>query len=681
MIQEKIVFVEGMTCSACEARIEKALRSLDGVLFAKARLRGGRVEIRYDEGRIAPEAFGAAIERAGYTLRARKGAGTAVALGIGIVLAAGYMFASAAGLFNAFPTADVSLSLGMLFVIGLLTSVHCTAMCGGIAISASLPPEAATKALPLPRREGMDLARLRPGILYNLGRVVSYTIVGGLVGGIGSVFSFSSVAKGALTAAAGLFMLLLGLKMLGLIPRLPRASGLLPAALRRRLGAASTALGRRGTLAVGLLNGLMPCGPLQTMQLYALGTGSALAGALSMLVFSAGTVPLLLAFGLAATMLPRRFLPAMLKASAVLVMVLGVATFARAAALAGVALPQLPSLASSGGRVSAALADTALAGAGAVPLGAAGAIPAGAIPAGAASADGPAIARIRNGVQTVTTVFDANDYAPFVVQAGVPVRWTIRIAEKDLTSCNSTLIVPGYGIQKTLQAGDNLVEFTPKAAGVVPYSCWMGMIRSRITVVPDLASYGPPPSASTAQESAQGGAQGTSQADSQSGSQPGSQSGAQAGSLGDRLSGLLGQGGGSSLAGVSGGPVPVDVIGMPVVHDGVQEITIKVTAAGYSPAAIVLQKGMKAIIRFEPDQLTSCNSRVVFPTYNGSLDLARGQLATPPIMVTGDFPFDCWMGMLHGYVKAVDSLSKVNLAQVKREIGSYRPAGGSCCSG
>jgi sulfite exporter TauE/SafE len=413
-------------------------------------------------------------------------------------------------------------------------------------IAPSLPPEAKARvhALPLPRREGMDAARLRPGILYNLGRVVSYTIVGGLVGGIGSAFSFSPVAKGALTAAAGLFMLVLGLKMLGLIPRLPRLSRFVPAALRRRLGAASAAVAKRGPLAVGLLNGLMPCGPLQTMQLYALGTGSALAGALSMLVFATGTVPLLLAFGLAATMLPRRFLPSMLKASAVLVMVLGIATFARAAALAGVALPQLPSLALAGGR--AGIAGAAVAGAGSAPLDAAAAIS-----AGAAAGDLPIKASIVNGVQTVTTVFDANDCAPFVVQAGLPVKWTIRIAEKDLTSCNSTLIVPGYGIQKTLQAGDNLIEFTPKASGVVPYSCWMGMIRSRITVVPDLASYGPPSSDQTAQ----GGAQDTSQA------------GSQASSLGDHLSGLLGQG--SNQAGASGGPVPVGVIGMPVVHNGI----------------------------------------------------------------------------------------------------------------
>ena len=48
---------------------------------------------------------------------------------------------------------------------------------------------------------------------------------------------------------------------------------------------------------VGLLNGFMPCGPLQTMQLFALGTGSAFKGALSMLIFSLGTVPLMLTFG------------------------------------------------------------------------------------------------------------------------------------------------------------------------------------------------------------------------------------------------------------------------------------------------------------------------------------------------------------------------------------------------
>ena len=52
------------------------------------------------------------------------------------------------------------------------------------------------------------------------------------------------------------------------------------------------------TFIIGLLNGLMPCGPLQAMQIYALGTGSFIKGALSMFLFSLGTVPLMLMVGI-----------------------------------------------------------------------------------------------------------------------------------------------------------------------------------------------------------------------------------------------------------------------------------------------------------------------------------------------------------------------------------------------
>ena len=53
--------------------------------------------------------------------------------------------------------------------------------------------------------------------------------------------------------------------------------------------------------------------------------------------------------------------------------------------------------------------------------------------------------------------------------------------------------MPAYGIQRKLVAGDNLIEFTPKKAGGIAYSCWMGMIRSGITVVRDIGSIGAVP--------------------------------------------------------------------------------------------------------------------------------------------------------------------------------------------
>jgi plastocyanin domain-containing protein len=48
------------------------------------------------------------------------------------------------------------------------------------------------------------------------------------------------------------------------------------------------------------------------------------------------------------------------------------------------------------------------------------------------------------------------------------------------------MVIPAYGIEKKLEAGTNVVEFTPAKSGTVGYSCWMGMIRSTITVVQDI---------------------------------------------------------------------------------------------------------------------------------------------------------------------------------------------------
>jgi uncharacterized protein len=628
-------FVEGMTCSSCEARVASALRGIDGVFEAKVSLRGGAALVDFDDEKVSLETMKAAIAKAGYSVKDRKSsAGTMLALGIGLVLVAAYMIATQAGLFNSLPKVDATIGYGMLFVIGLLTSVHCVAMCGGIALSQSLPVGAARGRGQL-RSERLE--RLGPGLLYNGGRVLSYTIVGAVVGALGSAFSFSPIVKGLIAGAAGLFMVLLGLKMLGLVSRLPSGQRLLPPRFREGFGRFGASFRRRGPFAVGLLNGLMPCGPLQTMQLYALGTGSALAGALSMFIFSAGTVPLMLVFGFAAAFLPRRFVPVMVRASAVLVMFLGILTFARAASLAGVALPSLP------------IRPAGIAAGPSVGPNAAARALAASTPA---SSQGPLVATLEGGTQTVTTAFSDGQYVPFVVKAGVPLKWIIRVTADDLNGCNNPVTVPAYGIKKTLVPGDNLVEFTPKKEGVIGYTCWMGMVRSTITVVSDLGAAGN--LAPGQGPLAQGGAQG-----------PG--------------------GGCCSGAGnpaFAGGRVPVDSVGLPVIKDGVQEITVDVSDQGYRPAALVLQKGMKAIIRFKARGLSSCTSQVIFPEYNGGLDLAKGQLETPPIPITADFTFQCSMGMLHGYVKTVDDLSKIDMRKIKAEIGAYRAAGGGgggCC--
>ena len=425
-----------MTCSACEARIAKTLAAMDGVVTVSVSLKGGQAHLEYDDLKTNLVAIKAAVEKIGYTV-GDNNKSTTIAVGIGILLAALYMLANAAGLFNSIPTINASLGYGMLFVVGVLTSVHCIAMCGGIALSQSVAN------LPLAGK----FKRMTPGFLYNGGRVVSYTLVGGIVGALGAAFSFSPVAKGLLSAAAGIFMVLLGLKMLGVLSGLPKISGIRFALLQKNVSRFSTAMKKRGPFAVGLLNGLMPCGPLQTMQLYALGTGSFIAGALSMFIFSIGTVPLMLGFGLAAAFIPKKLIPVMVKASAVLVMFLGLLTLGRAATLSGIGSQSgaWNSTASSGKLIRAA---------------------------------------VEGGFQTVTTDFGSTGYyLPFTVQTGIPVKWTIKVTEDGLNGCNNPITIPSYGIEKTLVPGDNLIEFTPLKEGQIVYTCWMGMISSRITVV------------------------------------------------------------------------------------------------------------------------------------------------------------------------------------------------------
>lgn len=468
------IFVVDMTCSSCAALITLALERLEGVTAAKVILKGGRADIEYDDDRTTIGAMKAAIEKAGYTVGKNNKTGTAIAVGIGMILAALYMIASAAGLFNSIPSINSSLGYGMLFLVGLLTSVHCVAMCGGIALSQSVAKlgsgQVSSEELRVVSADG-NFKKLFPGLLYNGGRVVSYTIVGGVVGAFGAAFSFSPVMKGIIAGAAGLFMILLGLKMLGVLSGLPRFSRLIPPPLRDASARFSTVLGKRGPFAVGILNGLMPCGPLQTMQLYALGTGSFFAGALSMFIFSVGTVPLMLVFSLAAAFIPRKFVPVMVKACAILVVFLGVITLGRAAALAGIALPEIPIRGTGLTQLSASISGRQAADR----------------PENR-SAGGLVRATLQDGVQTVLTDFGSSGYyLPFVVQMGVPVKWTIRVTADGLNGCNNPITIPSYGIRKTLVPGDNLIEFAPNNEGVISYTCWMGMISSRITVVRNLA--------------------------------------------------------------------------------------------------------------------------------------------------------------------------------------------------
>ena len=280
------IIVDGMSCSQCERRIEKAVGELGGVLEVKASAAISEVWVKYDPGRAALGSMYEAIRRAGYQVRARtletktpalakktSGASIYRFLGLIAVVAALYLIIRYTVGFTFLPAVSQSMGYGLIFVVGLLTSLHCVAMCGGIVLSQGVKkqeeegdPQAVASQASASRAMGARppqfYSRLVPSLLYNGGRVISYTIVGGIVGALGSLFSLSTALKGAMPILAGVFMLFLGVRMLGIFPWLSRLKIRLPGIAGRKFSAAAKG---RGPFVVGLLSALMPCGPLQTM--------------------------------------------------------------------------------------------------------------------------------------------------------------------------------------------------------------------------------------------------------------------------------------------------------------------------------------------------------------------------------------------------------------------------------
>jgi len=355
-IKRETFFVEGMTCTGCEGRIQRILEKQDGIIEAQADYGKATLTVAYDESKIQQEAMRALLEEQEYLLNAtidekslekafgKSGAikesanvtnGTSLSLfqfaAVSILIIALYIIIKYTIGFNILPEVQSSMGFAALFVVGLLTSLHCVAMCGGLAVSQCVAAADTQRLLPGEQKTG--LTTLRTSLLYNGGRVISYTIIGGLVGALGSAVSFSGWARGAVAIASGVFMIIMAINLLGIAPFMRKWMPRMPVPLR----SFSMKFGRgKSPLVVGLLNGLMPCGPLQGMQLYALGTGSALVGAASMFFFSLGTAPLLIGLGSATSLLGGKLTGKMMKVSALVILALGFVMISRGFALSGI---------------------------------------------------------------------------------------------------------------------------------------------------------------------------------------------------------------------------------------------------------------------------------------------------------------------------------------------------------
>ena len=195
----------------------------------------------------------------------------------------------------------VTVTAAALF--GLVSSAHCLGMCGGLAAAAGAG-------------RGRDL---RPLLLYCGGRLLSYALVGFVIGLTGSLLGLNRYLKALIPLLSGLVTVFIGLRQLGAFRWLSMTQ-----TAPERCPAAR--MSRFGPLAVGLLTGVMPCGTLQTVQYAALSSGSGLTGAGILLAFALCSTPALAAAGALSRLLSARGRKWLTILSALIILFMGVRT-------------------------------------------------------------------------------------------------------------------------------------------------------------------------------------------------------------------------------------------------------------------------------------------------------------------------------------------------------------------
>ena len=475
MKHEKL-YISGMTCINCQTRIASSLNKCGGVTEISVSYETGTAEFSYDPSKISLEQIVTMIGDLGYEVSTQSTSKKKVILNtareITIIVVLFFLLQHFGILNRLVPNslADSEMGYGMLFVIGLITSVHCIAMCGGINLSQTLQKDSSAEA---------SRAMFRNTLEYNIGRVISYTVIGGVLGtigalaGIGNSLQTSTFFQGMLKLLAGSIMVVMGVNMLGIFPGLRKLRIHFPGLMKN----ANKKSGRkpRTPFFIGLCNGLMPCGPLQSMQVVALASGNPLAGALSMFCFSLGTVPLMLGFGSAVSMLGKRFTRQVLRVGAILVVVMGLSMMVQGGTLSGL-----------NGKMTGALlagntntdADTTTSEATVNPD---------QTSETATTTDTTTSSAGENEntdeTQYITSTLQAGrSYPDITVKAGEPVKWTVEAPDGSINGCNYKIIQQDLGIEYAFDEGENVIEFTPEKAGTYTYTCWMGMITGKIYV-------------------------------------------------------------------------------------------------------------------------------------------------------------------------------------------------------
>jgi sulfite exporter TauE/SafE/copper chaperone CopZ len=443
-----IIPIRNMHCKSCELLIEKSLLGIPGIKSAKANIHRCEAVI-HSHGTLDLERVRQAVEEVGYEVgesekrlwftRDSNEYGY-LAIG-GILLLALYVLANRIGLLQLSMASLAGTDIVSATLIGLTAGIStCMALVGGLVLGVS-----ARHAEKHP--EATAAQKFRPHAFFNIGRIGAFFLLGGLLGTLGGFLSPSAVALGILTMLVAVVMLLVGLQLTAIFPRLNAYKLTLPSGLGRLLGISThhtKEYSHRSALMLGALTFFLPCGFTQLMQMNAIASGGFLPGGIMMAAFAVGTAPGLLGIGGLTSIVHGLGAKIFFKTAGLLVIAFAIFNLVNGYNLTGWApfweSQNVPAV--TGTNVT-----------------------------------------MENGVQIARMRQTAGGYDPnaFIVKRGVPVRWIVNAIEP--SSCAGGVSVPALSIMKYFVQGQNIIEFTPSQTGQIRFTCPMGMFPGTFTVV------------------------------------------------------------------------------------------------------------------------------------------------------------------------------------------------------
>lgn len=343
-------------------------------------------------------------------------------------------------------------NLFVIFTTGLLTGgLSCLAVQGGL-LATTIAQREEEKYLDKEKSKGAA----GPILFFLLAKLAAYTLLGFLLGGLGSLFQISLKGQTILQVLVGLFMLGTALALLDVHPIFRYFIIQPPKFLTKRIRNQSKSKDVFAPAILGAFTVFIPCGTTQAMMALAIASGRPHIGAAVMFAFILGTSPLFFILGYFASRLGEFWHKKFLKVAAVAIIILALFNLNNTIALTG-------SSWTFGKIVKASLCSLAYC---------------------KNNGNGPEQDAVAAAVSEQTITIENSGYAPnsFTVKAGSEV--TLHLVNTDGYSCAQAFTIPKLNIKKIVRPGSSeTIQFTaPKEKGQIAFMCSMGMYRGVINV-------------------------------------------------------------------------------------------------------------------------------------------------------------------------------------------------------